>query len=40
MKLMDAVTEARRMRMNQVTWQAAVEQLLLSLMEEKSKWSM
>ena len=40
MKLMDAVTEARRMRMNQVTWQAVVEQLLLSLMEEKSKWSM
>ena len=40
MKLMDAVTEARRMRANQVTWQAVVEQLLLSLMEEKSKWSM
>ena len=39
MKLMDAVTEARRMRANQVTWQAVVEQLLLSLMEEKSKWS-
>ena len=38
MKLMDAVTEARRMRANQVTWQAVVEQLLLSLMEEKSKW--
>ena len=38
MKLMDAVAEARRMRMNQVTWQAVVEQLLLSLMEEKSKW--
>ncbi len=40
MKLMDAVTEARRMRANLVTWQAVVEQLLLSLMEEKSKWSM
>jgi len=40
MKLMDAVSEARRMRSNQVTWQAVVEQLLLSLMEEKSKWSM
>ncbi len=39
MKLMDAVRDARRMRMNQVTWQAVVEQLLLSLMEEKSKWS-
>ena len=39
MKLMDAVREARRLRMNQVTWQAVVEQLLLSLMEEKSKWS-
>ena len=38
MKLMDAVSEARRMRANQVTWQAVVEQLLLSLMEEKSKW--
>ena len=40
MKLMDAVAEARRMRANQVTWQAVVEQLLLCLMEEKSKWSM
>ena len=40
MKLMDAVSEARRMRANQVTWQAVVEQLLLSLMEEKNKWSM
>ncbi len=40
MKLMDTVTEARRMRSNQVTWQAVVEQLLLSLMEEKSRWSM
>lgn len=40
MKLMDVVTQARRLRANQVTWQAAAEQLLLSLMEEKSKWSM
>ena len=40
MKLMDAVSEARRLRSNQVTWQAVVEQLLLSLMEEKNKWSM
>ncbi len=40
MNLMDAVSEARRLRSNQVTWQAVVEQLLLSLMEEKSKWSM
>lgn len=40
MRLMDAVSEARKLRMNQVTWQAVVEQLLLSLMEEKSKWSM
>ena len=39
MKLMDAVREARKLRLNQVTWQAVVEQLLLSLMEEKSKWS-
>jgi len=39
MGLMDAVSEARKLRMNQVTWQAVVEQLLLSLMEEKNKWS-
>ena len=37
--LMDAVSEARRLRSNQVTWQAVVEKLLLRLMEEKSKWS-
>ncbi len=37
--LMDAVSEARRLRMNQVTWQAVVEKLLLRLMEEKNKWS-
>lgn len=39
MSLMNAVGEARKLRMNQVTWQAVVEQLLLSLMEEKNKWS-
>lgn len=38
--LMDAVTEARRLKGNQVTWQAVVERLLLRLMEEKGKWSM
>ncbi len=37
--LMDAVSEARRLRGNQVTWQAVVEKLLLRLMEERSKWS-
>lgn len=36
--LMDAVSEARRLRGSQVTWQAVVEKLLLRLMEEKSKW--
>lgn len=39
LRLMDAVSQARRLRANNVTWQATVEQLLLSLMEEKSKWS-
>ena len=38
--LMDAVSQARRLRASQVTWQAVVEKLLLRLMEEKSKWSM
>ncbi len=38
--LMDEVSRARRLRANQVTWQAVVEQLLLSLMEERNKWSM
>lgn len=38
-ELMDAVAEARKLRGNQVTWQAVVEKLLLRLMEEKSKWS-
>lgn len=37
-RLQDAVTEARRLRGNQVTWQAVVERLLLRLMEEYSKW--
>ena len=37
-QLMDAVSEARRLRANQVTWQAVVEKLLLRLMEERSKW--
>lgn len=36
--LMDAVTDARRLRGNQVTWQAVVEKLLLRLMEEKNRW--
>lgn len=38
-ELMEAVSDARRLRGNQVTWQAVVEKLLLRLMEEKSKWS-
>ena len=37
-RLADAVADARRMRSSQVTWQAVVERLLLSLMEERSKW--
>lgn len=37
--LMDAVSEARRLRSSQVTWQAVVEKLLLRMMEERSKWS-
>lgn len=37
--LMDDVCEARRLRGNQVTWQAVVEKLLLRLMEEKNQWS-
>lgn len=36
--LMDAVGDARRLRANQVTWQAVVEKLLLRMMEERSKW--
>lgn len=37
--LTDSVSEARRLRGNQVTWQAVVERLLLRLMEEKNRWS-
>jgi len=37
--LLEAVSEARKLRGSQVTWQAVVERLLLRLMEEKSKWS-
>lgn len=38
MNLMDAVTEARRLRSNNVTWQPVLERLLLRMMEEISKW--
>ncbi len=38
--VMDAVREARRLRINQVTWQAVIERLLLRLMEESNQWSM
>ncbi|MBQ8201090.1 MAG: DNA polymerase III subunit delta' [Clostridia bacterium] len=38
-QLSEAVSEARRLRGSQVTWQAVVEKLLLRFMEEKSKWS-
>ncbi len=37
--LLDAVRDARRLRSNQVTWQAVLEKLLLRMMEERSKWS-
>ena len=37
--VLDAVTLARVRVMNNVNWQAALEQLLLSLMEAKSQWS-
>lgn len=37
-RLLDAVAEARKLRLNQVTWQAVVERLLLRLMEEKNRW--
>lgn len=39
-QLMDAVRQARKLRGNQVTWQAVVEKLLLRLMEERNRWSM
>ena len=38
--LFDAVRDARKLRNNQVTWQAVIEKLLLRIMEEKNKWSM
>ena len=38
-RLLAAMSEARRLRMNQVTWQAVAERLLLSLMEERNRWS-
>lgn len=38
-RLLDAVRDARKMRMNQVTWQAVLERLLLRLMEERTRWS-
>ncbi|MBQ2952078.1 MAG: DNA polymerase III subunit delta' [Clostridia bacterium] len=38
-RLLDAVCDVRRLRLSQVTWQAALEKLLLRMMEEKSKWS-
>jgi len=37
-RLLDAVAEARRLRSQQVTWQAVVEKLLLRLMEERNQW--
>lgn len=36
--LIDAVWQARKMRQSQVTWQAVVEKLLFSLMEESVRW--
>ncbi|MBR3494440.1 MAG: DNA polymerase III subunit delta' [Clostridia bacterium] len=38
MRLADAITRARLLRQNQVTWQAVVERLLLDFMEVKSRW--
>lgn len=38
-RLLDAVAEARRLQLSQVTWQAVVERLLLRLMEENHRWS-
>ena len=37
-RLQDDIVTARRRREAHVTWQAVLEQLLLRLMEEKSKW--
>jgi len=39
MRLLDAVSEARRLRLSQTTWQAVLERLLLHLMEERDRWS-
>ena len=36
--LEESVTSCRRLKGNQVTWQAAVERLLLDLMEARSRW--
>lgn len=37
-RLLDTVFEARRRRMNQVTWQAVIEGLLLHMTEEVQPW--
>ena len=37
-RLLDAVFEARRRRMNQVTWQAVIEGSLLHMTEEVQPW--
>ena len=37
--LLDAVQETRKMRLSNVNWQAALEKLMLRLMEERTKWS-
>ena len=36
--LLDALSNARLLQQNQVTWQAVLEQLLLKFMEEKDRW--
>ena len=37
-RLLDAVHEARKLKMSQVTWPAVLDRLLLRLMEERSRW--
>lgn len=37
-ELLDLVSDARRQRASQVTWQAIVEKLLLRIMEENIRW--
>ncbi len=37
-RLLDALSNARLLQQNQVTWQAVLEQLLLKFMEEKDRW--